>query len=122
MKTTQKHNDRVANFTFASIYPHYITKVEKKGLESKVLQEYDNIELSHILFQMIRNLYENYSSIGIKNLFGGNIGSTVAAILNNESQYSPEEFKEILSNTMRKKIIESGYHTDSTYVHNEMIS
>lgn len=31
MKTTQKHNERVAKMTFASVYPHYITKVQKKG-------------------------------------------------------------------------------------------
>lgn len=29
--TTDKHNERVANLTFAGVYPHYVTKVEKKG-------------------------------------------------------------------------------------------
>lgn len=31
MKTTPKHDDTIAKMTFASVYPHYITKVEKKG-------------------------------------------------------------------------------------------
>lgn len=31
MKVTDKHNERIAKMTFASVYPHYITKVEKKG-------------------------------------------------------------------------------------------
>lgn len=31
MKTTPEHDKRVANLTFASVYPHYITKIEKKG-------------------------------------------------------------------------------------------
>ena len=31
MKTTSEHNNRIAKLTFASVYPHYITKVEKKG-------------------------------------------------------------------------------------------
>lgn len=31
MKVTAKHNERVAKLTFASVYPHYVTKVEKKG-------------------------------------------------------------------------------------------
>lgn len=31
MKTTPEHNIRVANLTFASVYSHYITKIEKKG-------------------------------------------------------------------------------------------
>lgn len=30
MKVTDEHNARVAKLTFASVYPHYITKVEKK--------------------------------------------------------------------------------------------
>ncbi len=31
MTTTPEHDERVANLTFASVYPHYVTKVEKKG-------------------------------------------------------------------------------------------
>lgn len=31
MNTTSKHDERMATMTFASVYPHYITKVEKKG-------------------------------------------------------------------------------------------
>lgn len=31
MNTTKKHDDRIANITFASVYPHYVAKVEKKG-------------------------------------------------------------------------------------------
>ena len=31
MKITPEHNERIAKMTFASVYPHYITKVEKKG-------------------------------------------------------------------------------------------
>lgn len=29
--TTPEHNERMAKMTFASVYPHYVTKVEKKG-------------------------------------------------------------------------------------------
>ena len=31
MSTTPEHDKRIAELTFASIYPHYITKVEGKG-------------------------------------------------------------------------------------------
>ena len=31
MKVTKEHNERIAKMTFASVYPHYVTKVEKKG-------------------------------------------------------------------------------------------
>jgi len=31
MTTTPEHDERMAKMTFASVYPHYVTKVEKKG-------------------------------------------------------------------------------------------
>ena len=31
MSTTSHHDERIAKMIFASVYPHYITKVEKKG-------------------------------------------------------------------------------------------
>ena len=31
--------DRIANMTFASVYPHYVAKVEKKGRTKKELHE-----------------------------------------------------------------------------------
>lgn len=31
MVVTPEHNERMAKMTFSSVYPHYITKVEKKG-------------------------------------------------------------------------------------------
>ena len=31
MKTTLKHDQRMAKMTFASVYPHYVTKIEKKN-------------------------------------------------------------------------------------------
>lgn len=31
MKTTPEHDKRMATMIFASVYPHYVTKVEKKG-------------------------------------------------------------------------------------------
>ena len=31
METTQEHNKRIAKITFASVFPHYLLKVESKG-------------------------------------------------------------------------------------------
>lgn len=31
MNSTSHHDDRFAKMTFASVYPHYLNKVEKKG-------------------------------------------------------------------------------------------
>ena len=37
--TTPEHDDRIATMTFSSVYPHYVTKVEKKGRTKKELHE-----------------------------------------------------------------------------------
>lgn len=42
MKTTPEHNERMAKMTFASVYPHYITKVESKGRTKKELHQVIN--------------------------------------------------------------------------------
>lgn len=39
MKETEKHNERIAKMTFASVYPHYITKVESKGRTKEELHQ-----------------------------------------------------------------------------------
>ena len=39
MKATPEHNERIAKMTFASVYPHYIKKVESKGRTKKELHE-----------------------------------------------------------------------------------
>lgn len=31
MKTTEAHNKKIAEMKLSSVFPHYITKVEKKG-------------------------------------------------------------------------------------------
>lgn len=39
MNTTPEHDRRMAEMTFASVYPHYVTKVEKKGRTVKELHQ-----------------------------------------------------------------------------------
>lgn len=39
MQTTKEHDERIAKMTFASVYPHYVTKVEKKGRTKKELHQ-----------------------------------------------------------------------------------
>lgn len=41
MKETKEHNERVAKIIFASVYPHYIKKVETKGRSRE--------ELNHVI-------------------------------------------------------------------------
>ncbi|GAA3588062.1 DUF2200 domain-containing protein [Flavivirga amylovorans] len=39
MKTTPEHDARIAKMTFASVYPHYVTKVEGKGRTKEELHQ-----------------------------------------------------------------------------------
>ncbi len=39
MNTTHIHNERIAKMTFASVYPLYIAKVEKKGRTKEELHQ-----------------------------------------------------------------------------------
>lgn len=39
MKITPEHNERMAKMTFASVYPHYVTKVEKKDRTKEELHQ-----------------------------------------------------------------------------------
>ena len=39
MKITSKHNERIAKLTFASVYPMYLAKIEKKGRTKAELHE-----------------------------------------------------------------------------------
>lgn len=39
MKDTSHHDVRIATLTFASVYPHYVTKVEKKGRTKEELHQ-----------------------------------------------------------------------------------
>ena len=39
MNTTDTHNERIAKMSFASVYPHYVTKVEKQGRTKEELHQ-----------------------------------------------------------------------------------
>ena len=56
MNTTDTHNERIAKMTFASVYPHYVTKVEKKGRTKEELHQviewltgFDNKKLHELI-------------------------------------------------------------------------
>lgn len=39
MKITPEHNERMARTVFASVYPYYVTKIEKKGRTKEELHQ-----------------------------------------------------------------------------------
>jgi hypothetical protein len=60
MKTTPEHNDKFAKMTFASVYPHYINKVERKGkTKAELLQViewltgFDEVKLNELALENV---------------------------------------------------------------------
>ena len=60
MKATPEHNERIAKMTFASVYPHYITKVERKGRTKEELHQvikwltgFDDKKLQELIDQKV---------------------------------------------------------------------
>lgn len=56
MKATASHDERIATMTFASVYPHYVTKVERKGRTKEELHQviewltgFDNKKLQELI-------------------------------------------------------------------------
>ena len=63
MKTTISHDNRIANLTFASIYPLYLVKIQKKGRTEEelieVIQWLTNYDQNEISAQMnSKNTFE----------------------------------------------------------------
>lgn len=68
MKTTVAHDERMAKMTFASVYPHYVTKVEKKGRSIEELHQvitwltgYDKKKIQELIEQNVT--FESFFSI-----------------------------------------------------------
>ena len=60
MNTSDTHNQRMANMTFASVYPMYLTKVEKKGRTKEELHQvimwltgFDNKKLQELIHEKV---------------------------------------------------------------------
>jgi hypothetical protein len=60
MNNTNNHDERIAKMTFASVYPHYLTKVEKKNRTKDELHQviewltgYDNKKLQKLIEEKV---------------------------------------------------------------------
>lgn len=60
MKNANSHDERIAKMTFASVYPHYLAKVERKGRTKEELHEviewltgYDEKKLQELIEQKV---------------------------------------------------------------------
>lgn len=60
MKDTSHHDERIAKMSFASVYPHYVTKVESKGRTKEELHQviewltgYDKTKLQKLIDEKV---------------------------------------------------------------------
>ncbi len=60
MKTTPEHNERIAKMTFASVYPHYVAKVERKGRSREELNKvitwltgYEETKILELIYEQV---------------------------------------------------------------------
>jgi hypothetical protein len=60
MTSTSHHDERIAKMTFASVYPHYVTKVEKKNRTKEELHQviswltdYDDKKLQELIEEKV---------------------------------------------------------------------
>ncbi len=60
MNTTPEHDRRIAEMTFASVYPHYVTKVERKGRSREELHEvirwltgFDDSQIQYLIAEKV---------------------------------------------------------------------
>lgn len=60
MNSTSHHDERIAKMTFASVYPHYVTKVEKKNRTKEELHQvikwltgYDEKKLQELIEEKV---------------------------------------------------------------------
>ena len=60
MNNTKNHDERIAKMTFASVYPHYVTKVEKKNRTIEELHQviswltgYDEKKLQELIEEKV---------------------------------------------------------------------
>lgn len=60
MNNASKHDEHIAKMTFASVYPHYLAKVEKKGISKEKLHQviewltgYDEKKLQQLIEEKV---------------------------------------------------------------------
>jgi hypothetical protein len=117
---TSKHDQRIAEMSFASVYPHYVTKVEKKGRTVAELHQvihwltgYDEANLKAIIAskQTFKAFFENATLNPNAYLITGVIcGYRVEEIVNpitQQARYLDKLVDELAKGRAMEKILRS---------------
>ncbi len=121
MKITPEHNERMAKMTFSSVYPHYVTKVEKKGRSKEELHQvirwltgFDDNEIMQLIeekatfetFFQKANLHPNSSQI--KGLICGYRIEEIDNPLTQQVRYLDKLVDELAQGKKMEKILRAG--------------
>jgi len=121
MTTTPEHDERIAKMTFASIYPHYVTKVEKKGKTKEELHQviqwltsYDEKKLQELIDQKVTfetffaNAKINPNAHLIKGVICGYRIEDIETLLTKQVRYLDKLVDELAKGRKMEKILRAG--------------
>lgn len=118
MNTTKHHDKKIAKMTFASVYPHYVVKVEKKGRTKEELHQviewltgYDEKKLQTLIAEKVNfeQFFQNASINPNASLITGSIcGYRVEEIenpLTQKARYLDKLVDELAKGRKMEKIL-----------------
>ena len=118
MTTTPEHDARIANMTFASVYPHYVTKVEKKGRTVAELHQviewltgFDEDKLNELIEQKVtfKTFFEeanlNLNAEQIKGVICGYRIEDIETPLTRQTRYLDKLVDELAKGKKMEKIL-----------------
>lgn len=121
MKDTSKHDARIASMSFASVYPHYINKVEKKGRTIEELHQviewltgYDETTLQSIIEnkstfeEFFNNANLNPNAHLIKGVICGYRIEEIQTPLTQQVRYLDKLVDELAKGRKMEKILREG--------------
>ena len=117
---TSHHDERIANMTFASVYPHYVNKVEKKGRTKAELHKviewltgYDEEKLNQLIEEKVtfKTFFEkadlNPNAQLIKGVICGYRIEDITNTLTRQCRYLDKVIDELANGRKMEKILRS---------------
>ena len=121
MSKQQKQDERISKMTFASVYPHYITKVEKKGRTKEELHKviewltgYNDHKIQQLITEKVTfNEFFNEATINtnailIKGLICGYRIEEIENRLTKQTRYLDKLVDELARGRKMEKILRMG--------------
>lgn len=117
---TSHHDERIANMTFASVYPHYVNKIEKKGRTKAELHKviewltgYDEEKLNQLIEEKVtfKTFFEkadlNPNAQLIKGVICGYRIEDITNTLTRQCRYLDKIIDELAKGRKMEKILRS---------------